>query len=63
MRNGLGVAEGERPRRPEIDRIDDEAAIKTLQDIVALLADGDDLHRLALRHQPVCMLAGQPRDR
>ena len=57
------MAEGERPRGAEIDRVDDEAAIEPLQDIISLLADSQDLHRLALCHQPVGMLARQPRDR
>ena len=39
--------------------IDDVAAVKPLQNVVALLADGEDLDRLALGEQLVGMLAGE----
>ena len=43
----------------QIDMIDDVAAIKPLQNVVALLADGEDLDRLAVGEKLVGMLAGE----
>jgi hypothetical protein len=42
--------------------LDDLLGELATQDVVALLADADDLDRLALGHEPVGMVAGQTRD-
>ena len=59
----LGVLETQRARAAQIDHLDDLLAILPAQLIVALAADAEELDLLALAHQRVGALAGEPHDR
>ena len=62
FRDHLGVLETQRPCRAQVDHFDDLFLVKSLELIVALAADAEELDLLAVLHQRVGALAGEPHD-
>ncbi len=60
---GSAVSKAERAHVAQLDRIDDLLGELALQQVVALLADADDLHRLAGGDQRLRAITRETRDR
>src|ERR1700730_9402396 len=58
-----GIAEAERADRAQVDHFDDLASELPAQDVMAFLADANDLNRLALPHERQRRLTRETRDR
>src|SRR4051794_501579 len=62
-RHHVGVLEAELARAAQVDEVDDAVRELPPQDVVAFLADADDLDVLAVGQKPVGVVAGKARDR
>ena len=58
----VGVLEADLLDFAQFDALDDQRGEVATQDVVALLADGDDLHRLAFGQQLADVVARKTRD-
>ena len=60
--DGIGIDEADLLDLAQVDAVDDQRGEVAAQYVVALLADGDDLHRLAVGQQPADVLARETGD-